>query len=208
MSDTQERIKRGKSTTFNFLPDSEHPDVSRILSAFANTEGGQLLLGVKNNGKVIGVLPAEQEQLIKSILEERLSPVLKVEFEKIQLGHHLLLAVWVKSGNKKYKCLDSDGNWKYFISGENGYAEANKITKGVWKMVVRKDPNVGFSVDEEQLLALIKRFGPISLSQIYKQSDLSKSSVDEALVKLVFNGMVLELIGESVLQYVVDIEAV
>lgn len=39
--------------------------IARSLSAFSNTEGGRLLVGVKDNGKIAGIRSAEEIYMIE-----------------------------------------------------------------------------------------------------------------------------------------------
>jgi len=46
---------------------SDARKIARSLSAFANTEGGRLLIGVKDNGKIAGVRSDEEIYMIESL---------------------------------------------------------------------------------------------------------------------------------------------
>jgi predicted HTH transcriptional regulator len=66
MSSLHEYIKEGEheSQDFKFRIDDQKK-IARTLSAFANTVGGRLLIGVKDNGKVVGVDPQEEFYMIE-----------------------------------------------------------------------------------------------------------------------------------------------
>ena len=66
MSELQRRIARGEgvSQDFKFRIDDQKK-IARTLAAFANTEGGSLLIGVKDNGKIAGVNPEEEYYMIE-----------------------------------------------------------------------------------------------------------------------------------------------
>ncbi|AEC51943.1 hypothetical protein PNA2_1027 [Pyrococcus sp. NA2] len=76
--DVKDLIKKGESETIEFkrkLNDS----VYKTLSAFANTDGGILLLGVSNDGKVFG-FSGDLDSLARSIRHNlRINPSIKVE---------------------------------------------------------------------------------------------------------------------------------
>lgn len=40
--------------------------IAKTLSAFANTDGGRLLIGVKDNGKIAGVRSEEEQYMIEA----------------------------------------------------------------------------------------------------------------------------------------------
>ena len=47
---------------------SDARKIARSLSAFANTEGGRLLVGVKDNGKIAGIRSEEEIYMIDCLL--------------------------------------------------------------------------------------------------------------------------------------------
>ena len=44
---------------------SDARKIAKTLSAFANTDGGRLLIGVKDNGKIAGVRSDEEQYMIE-----------------------------------------------------------------------------------------------------------------------------------------------
>ena len=46
---------------------SDARKIAKTLSAFANTDGGKLLIGVKDNGKIAGVRSDEEQSLSLSL---------------------------------------------------------------------------------------------------------------------------------------------
>ena len=45
---------------------SDARKIARTLSAFSNTDGGRLLIGVKDNGKIAGVRSEEEKYMIEA----------------------------------------------------------------------------------------------------------------------------------------------
>ncbi len=55
-------LPRGESTTLEFKKNVPSPKVlAREISAFANTDGGLIILGVDEDGQIIGVDPQSRE---------------------------------------------------------------------------------------------------------------------------------------------------
>lgn len=46
---------------------SDTRKIAKTLSAFANTDGGRLLIGVKDNGKIAGVRSDEEKYMIEQL---------------------------------------------------------------------------------------------------------------------------------------------
>ena len=63
-------ISQGEHQQLDFkfrIDDSKK--IARTLAAFANTDGGRLLIGVKDNGKITGIDPNEEIHMIVAAAE-------------------------------------------------------------------------------------------------------------------------------------------
>ena len=58
---------------------SDARKIARSVSAFANTEGGRLLVGVKDNGKIAGVRSEEEIYMIEAAARVYCSPEVAIE---------------------------------------------------------------------------------------------------------------------------------
>ena len=73
----QEIIERGEGQNLEFKETTSNPEqILAEVSAFANSEGGTILVGVKDSGKAIGVKDPEGElEYLKGKIETGLKPV-------------------------------------------------------------------------------------------------------------------------------------
>ena len=63
----QKLIEKGESQTLDFKFEvSDSRKIARTFSAFANTDGGTLLIGVKDNGAIAGVRTEEEYYMIEA----------------------------------------------------------------------------------------------------------------------------------------------
>jgi len=83
----QELIATGESQTIEFKRRFSSPEkIARELCAFANTDGGYLLIGVDDDGKVIGVASEKQEiELIELACSLYIRPPLNAEVWVVSL---------------------------------------------------------------------------------------------------------------------------
>lgn len=90
----------------------------------ANTEGGELLVGVSDHGKLIGIDPEEEMYMIRTANEQYCKPSAIMDFRTIQyldydsnplepLEKYFLIVKISKSPG--IRCLDKKGNLKYYI---------------------------------------------------------------------------------------------
>lgn len=66
----EELIAQGECQQLDFKFEvSDSKKIARTLSAFANTDGGRLLIGVKDNGSISGIRSEEEYYMIEAASE-------------------------------------------------------------------------------------------------------------------------------------------
>ena len=95
---------------FKFRIDDQKK-IARTLCAFANTEGGRLLIGVKDNGKIAGVDPQEEFFMIEGAAGLFCKPEVLFKSVVHQVDHKLVLEVVVEKDSEIiHSAQDDDGN--------------------------------------------------------------------------------------------------
>ena len=178
-------IKEGEhqQQDFKFRVD-DAKKIARTLAAFANTDGGRLLIGVKDNGKIVGVNPEEEFHVIQGAASLYCMPEVMIDTHTIQDKHKMVLVVSVKkSENRPVKAKDDNDKWSTYVRRDDHTLLANKILIGVWnlqhKKVVRPQ---AFGNKEQLILDTIKEHKAITLSQLYRITELNKNYIDKLLM--------------------------
>ncbi len=186
-------IKEGEhqQQDFKFRVD-DSKKIARTLAAFANTDGGRLLVGVKDNGKIVGVNPEEEFHVIQGAASIYCKPEVKVDAQIVQVKHKMVLVVSVlKSEKKPIKAKDENEKWKTYVRRKDHTLLANKILVGVWKMEKRKTVKPqAFGNDEQLILNTIKEHNAITLSKLYRITKLNKNYIDKLLVLFISWGII------------------
>lgn len=161
--------------------------IARTLSAFANTDGGRLLIGVKDNGKITGVDPSEEIHMIDAAVDMYCKPKLPFESRVWQEDMKLVLEITIQpSADKPVTSPDEDGKWRVYVRRKDHTLLANKILLNVWKQEKRQNARPEkFGEEETRLLGVIAENEPVTLSKIYRLSDLPKNRVDHLMVLFV-----------------------
>ncbi len=200
MSQISDFIKQGENQTqdFKFAIDDQKK-IARTLVAFANTDGGRLLIGVKDNGKIVGCNPEEEFHMIEGAAQLYCKPALEFQSQVHQEGYRMVLEIIVDANLKRpFRALDEEGKWKSYFRKDDNTLLVNKILFKVWQYQARKTARPEKFGDEElSLLQLLNTSDVLTLSQLYKRSDLSMKSVDHwlalficwNLVELKFEGV-------------------
>ena len=206
MSELKKKIADGENVSqdFKFRIDDQRK-IARTLVAFANTHGGVLLIGVKDNGKITGVNPEEEYYMIEGAADLYTQPQVQFESTVWQEGHYLVLEIDVKCSDEKHRALDEDGKWKQYVRVDDHTLLGNKILSKVWQYE-KKGINRPEEFDENTLafLKLVKDLSPVSLSKLYRSSNLKMKKVDQILSVLVFWKIIRMQISESGTLYSIE----
>nr|VFJ58634.1 MAG: ATP-dependent DNA helicase RecG [Candidatus Kentron sp. FM]VFJ59587.1 MAG: ATP-dependent DNA helicase RecG [Candidatus Kentron sp. FM]VFK12852.1 MAG: ATP-dependent DNA helicase RecG [Candidatus Kentron sp. FM] len=111
-------IAQGENNRLEFKSAQARPEaIAREIVAFANTLGGTLLLGVADDGAIMGVesegvTGRHVEERLANILRHNIVPALGVEVSPVEMAGKTLLAIAVPKGrDKPYQTIDG----KYWI---------------------------------------------------------------------------------------------
>jgi predicted HTH transcriptional regulator len=171
---------------FKFAIDDQKK-IARTLAAFGNTDGGRLLIGVKDNGKIAGCNPEEEFHMIQGAAEMYCQPPISFESQVHQEGFRLVLEVNVQGNAKRpYRAQDEEGRLKSYFRKEDHTVLVNKILYRVWQNQERKTAKPEtFGEEELSLLKLFNNDNELTLSQLYRKSDLPMKKVDHWLALFV-----------------------
>lgn len=190
---------------FKFRIDDQRK-IARTLVAFANSDGGRLLIGVKDNGKITGINPEEEFHMIQGAAELYCSPVLNFESRIWQEEMKLVLEIYIEPNvNHIFRALDEEDKWKFYIRRKDQTLIANKIVQKVWKLEqnATKKPSI-FGERELKVLKLVREFNQITLSKLYRNSELNKSLVDDSVSLLVYWQMINMNYSEDAVYYEIN----
>lgn len=168
---------------FKFRIDDQRK-IARTLCAFANTEGGSLLIGVKDNRKIAGCNPEEEFHMIEGAANLYCQPPVVFKQKIWQEDFKLVLEIIIeKSGTVPHKAKDDYGRWKPYIRIQDHTTAVNKILERVWyekKKPISKPQKL--EQDEIDFLKLIQQHEPVTISKLYRLAGLPLRRVDRLLV--------------------------
>lgn len=135
---------------------SDSRKIARSLSAFANTEGGRLLIGVKDNGRIAGVRSEEEMYMVEAAAKIYCDPEVEVEMRVYRPEGRSVLIASVEPAPRKPVMVKEEGGRKLAyvrIADENILASPVHI--GVWRCEAdngrggsagRMSPDLGYGV--------------------------------------------------------------
>ena len=82
----------------------------RTIAAFANSAGGRLVIGVDDDGTVVGVAdPLAEEERITSLIADRISPQLVPAIDLVTVGETTILVVEVPLSTRRPHFMTDQG---------------------------------------------------------------------------------------------------
>ena len=166
--------------------------IARSMVAFANTDGGRLLLGIRDNGSVAGIQSDEEYYMAEAAAKLYSKP--PINFQTIQWqieGKSVLEIVVPKRDDIPHLAQNEEGKWLVYIRKDDQNIIAPAILLKVWEQ--QKSPlgvHIRFSDEEKRLLSLLETNLNLSLNQFTQQAKLPRWKAERILVKLIVIGVV------------------
>jgi predicted HTH transcriptional regulator len=160
--------------------------IARTLSAFANSDGGRLLIGVRDNGGIAGVRSDEEYYMIETAAGLFCKPEIPFAIKQHLTDGKTILEVLVSKGDKKpYMSRGEDGKWlAYFRHGDQNLV-ANTVILHLWRKNERKKGIlIRFGRPENYLMEYLKTNGSITLSTFKKLAKIPSYRAEKIIVNL------------------------
>lgn len=166
---------------------SDARKIAKTLSAFSNTDGGRLLIGVKDNGKIAGIRSAEEMYMIDAAAKLYCRPQVECEMISHQIEGRTVLEVIVQPGRQKPYCAKDHENkfWAYVrIRDEN--ILATPVHLKLWQQErTPKGAFVHYSEQEQLLMEYLASHERITLNQYCRFGRISRAKAENTLAKFI-----------------------
>ena len=191
-SELLELIARGENSGVEFKKDAIAPqDLAKELVAFANFEGGIVLLGVEDEGVVSGIVREGIEEWVLNVCRDKIRPPLVPYFEEIrnfEQGKSIAL-VQVTKGFDVHALWHNNAN-RYFIrvgsqSCDASHEELARLFQQKGRIQAELQPVSGTSLADLDIRRLRNYFGQI------RQQDVPDDVDSEAWQRLLKNTKIM-----------------
>lgn len=171
---------------------SDARKIAKTLSAFANTEGGRLLIGVKDNGRVAGVRSDEERYMIEAAARLYCVPQVECRMRTYQVdGRSVLVAAVDESDHKPVYAKDEDGRRLAYVRIKDENILATPVHLRIWQQSGNPQGELMEVTGREQLLLrLMEENESLSLSKYCRLAHIPRRAAEHLLAKLVRYGIV------------------
>jgi predicted HTH transcriptional regulator len=177
----------GEELDFKFAINDSRK-IARSIAAFANTKGGTLLIGVRDNGSIAGVRSEEELHMVDTAVLLYCSEPVVLYKQIYRLEGKDVLEVKIEYQERKrlVAVKEEDGRERVYIR----IGDENQIVNSVWlKVWAKKNKPFNQQIDfTEKELFFIRQFqnsGRHTLHHLTKLTHLHKKVVEELLVKFI-----------------------
>jgi hypothetical protein len=158
--------------------------IAKSLVAFANTEGGRLLLGVKDNGRIAGVRTEEEFYMIESAATIFSKPAIKFSTRQWLAEGKTVLEIQVEPSNQKpHYAKDENDKWIAYLRVHDENCVAHKIQVNVWKNS-KKPLHFTLTEIEKTLISYLSENNSVTLSKFIRLAHISRLNGEEILTNL------------------------
>jgi predicted HTH transcriptional regulator len=166
--------------------------IARTLVAFANTDGGKLLIGVKDNGVIAGIRTEEEYHMIEAAATMYCKPEIDFAFRHWTIDGRKLLEVDVARAQvKPCFALSENDKWLAYIRVGDQNILASTVMIKYWNR--RNSPEgtiIRYSEKERLLLQYLGAHPFITLAKYCQIAGIARYQAENILVNL----MLAELI--------------
>lgn len=187
-------ILQGEGTTLDFKKTiTSNEKIAKSLVAFANNMGGQLLIGVADDGSIKGVKSEDEERyMITKSAHQFCKPAIEPEFEEVYVDDKLILIVKIASSDTKpHYALDENKKWWVYYRVKDKSLLASKIIVDVIKKSVDGSGQlITYTEQEKKLFEHLAEKGRITLKEFSKLTRSSYRQAQKILVSLIISGLI------------------
>ena len=161
--------------------------IARSLVAFSNTNGGKLLIGVKDNGNIAGIRSEEEYHMLEAAAQMYCRPAVKFTFQKWTIQGKTILEVDIAEGDQKpFLAMGDDKKWLAYVRVDDQNLLANMVMIKVWqKEKSKKGIRLAYRETEKILMDYLEQNSQITISKFCRIGKISRGKAEDILADLV-----------------------
>jgi len=161
--------------------------IAKTLVAFANTSGGRILIGIKDNGNIAGIEPEEEYHMIQGASDLYCKPYVEFTSKVFKIENKAVLEITVlKSEEKPHFAKMDDGKWKAYIRKSDNNFMVNGVQLKLWKFEQKdRGEELTITPKEEKLFSYLNDNQYISFRKFCNIMRQSPWKAEDTLAKLI-----------------------
>ncbi|GAB4132391.1 MAG: ATP-binding protein [Raineya sp.] len=184
-------IRQGEGLHTEFKLKTTHPEkIVREIVAFANTDGGLLLIGVSDDKQLLGAkFPDEDEYVIEKAIKEYCSPPINYTLERIPIAEEsereILLFHIEKSQEAPHYIIKGDDKGKVYVRVADRSIQASKEMRSILKEQKKhKAFRFNYGEKEQKLMSYLAIHSAITVAKFAEIASIAPKTASRTLVLL------------------------
>ena len=171
---------------------SDAAKLARSVSAFANTDGGRLLIGVRDDGVISGVRSDEEIYMMHSAAMRYCRPAASIHFDTLRVHGKTVVVVTVPVAQRKpVTAPTEDGDYRAFVRVKDENVVASPVHLRLWHdEQSAAGVMLSYSDEESVFLRSMEEGGPLSLNSLVRRSTMGRYRIVSLLARLIRFGVV------------------
>ena len=172
--------------------------LAKSVSAFANTDGGRLLIGVRDDGNLSGVRSEEEIFMMHQAAYKFCKPEASIKFDTYHFEGRTIVVATIPPSERKPVCaVDEEGRRRAYIRIADENIVASPVHLAIWReQQSERGTMMTYTDDVKRLLGAMnaglvdEKRQPLTLNQIVRRSRLPRPKTIAILARLVRFGVV------------------
>ena len=182
-------VSQGEGQHLEFKRKASYPEkVVREMIAFANTEGGILLIGVDDNKSIPGVkFPEEESMAIHAVLKKQCRPGLTFHESIIPISEKRFVLQWrIPKSDRRPHFLISDGSRNAFVRHKDQSIVASaEMCEIIRRSKSKQGARFTYGEAEQKIIHYLDEQHAISLKEFSQLTGLNRFMASRKIIRLV-----------------------
>ncbi|MES3629564.1 MAG: ATP-binding protein [Longimonas sp.] len=189
LQELKQLVSLGEGRTLEFKHRVPRPErIAKEVVALANTQGGRILLGVDDDGTLVGVDDAAEEAFIlRQAINDWCEPPVPYHTNRVVIAprRDVLVVQVPESPAKPHVVRKANNNEIAYIRVDDMSVEASPESVRLMEDDMRSNGlSVSFGDAESLLLRYLKDYGRVTVAEFARMADLSADEASAILVQL------------------------
>ena len=171
--------------------------LAKSVSAFANTDGGRLLIGVRDDGNLSGVRSEEEIFMMHQAAYKFCKPEASIKFDTYHVeGRTIVIATVPPSDRKPVCAVNEEGRQRAYIRIADENIVASPVHLAIWReQQAERGAVMTYTDTVQQLLQALHSDNPdgksqlFTLNQLVRRSRIPRPKVITLLARLILIGL-------------------
>lgn len=165
---------------------SDAMKLAKSVSAFANTDGGRLLIGVRDDGHMSGVRDEEEIYMMHQAAYRYCSPQASIQFDTYHVeGRNIVVATVPPSDKRPICAIDNDGRHRAYIRIADENIVASPVHLAIWRELQNPQGTIMTYTDTFRKLIAALENHHLTLNQLVRRSTIPRPKVITLLACLI-----------------------